>query len=732
MPKGERPADVVLAPAAHAGGGDVPITFGKYTLTKRLGYGGMAEAFLAQTEGPSGFQKTLVVKRMLEHLADNDEFVRMFQREARLAALLTHTNVVQIYELGAIDGVQFISMEYVDGAALHDLARGAWRNGLSLPLELVCCAIADAALGLAAAHELCDESGQRLGIVHRDISPDNLMMNREGVTKILDFGVAKAADGEKTAAGMVKGKLPYLAPEQVLGRTIDGRTDLYALGVTFYGLVTGKRPFSGKGDVDTMERILKGDARPPWELNPALPKRVNDLILRLLAKEPADRPNDGAVVHDELAEVLSSRRTVAVKFVREFLSDTLASADPAHGARFCHAVAVSPALLAWPRCEGADAAADDAVRTASTMMRGNLVSSEGIGAQTANDRGAAELMTIDAADVEPLVDDDEHGSPSGPTTVHAPLVPPQTTQSDNPRGDGTLPGEMSGDATAEGASAEGATGARRRIASAESARAEGAEGAIGDATMTSVERPQAKKRPVMVAAGAAAAVVLAVIIITVRGGDANVARDGATAPVVAPDDGTAREPAAVDPVVPVVAADPAVPVDPLAPGSADLVPGAPTPPAGGVARDPTGTTAKKAAREPKVEAKLLEVRARAPGGIQWQVDGRGAGAGTTTIRVPVGTTSLLAVDKKRGGRSVVPVVDGVADFGALPRGKIHPRANPYAEVFLGSELLGTTPFPALEAPVGSYTLRFVHDGKQEKRTVEVTKDAVVRVSVSFD
>src|SRR5688572_21048612 len=190
------------------------IKFGKYTLIKKLGAGGMAEAFLAQFQGASGFLKTCVVKRMLPHLAQDDQFVRMFHAEAKVAAMLTHTNVVQIFDMGEIDGTHFIAMEYVDGAPLHLLARTAWKRQRSMPLEVVCCAMADAALGLAAAHDLADEEGKLLGVIHRDISPDNLMINREGVTKVLDFGVAKQIGNEQTAAGELRGKIPFLAPEQ--------------------------------------------------------------------------------------------------------------------------------------------------------------------------------------------------------------------------------------------------------------------------------------------------------------------------------------------------------------------------------------------------------------------------------------------------------------------------------------------------------------------------------------
>ncbi len=805
------PADVIFPPAGKAAEkpqsqSDLPMAFGKFTLTKRIGRGGMAEAFLAQMEGSSGFTKTLVVKRMLSHLIDDEDFVKMFQREARLAALLTHTNVVQIYELGQIGAVQFIAMEYIDGVALHHLAAGAWRNGLTIPLEIICCAIADAALGLAAAHELCDDQGKKLGIVHRDISPDNLMVNREGVTKVLDFGVAKSSSGdgvEKTAAGMLKGKLAYLAPEQVLGRPIDGRTDIYALGVTFYGLVTGKRPFSGKGDVETMERIIQGGARPPWELNSALPQRVNDLILKMLAKEPDDRPADAGEVHDELAEALSSRRNIVVPFVRDFLANRLPSGDVGPGGMFCRAAPVGRAMKAWPVCEGVDDAIEEQVPTRVLQWTP--------GPDTPGSSASGDPVLLEAADVDPLpevpevVEATAPREPSQPvpvttatpslnsslgSSITAATPVPMLASSVSPALSGALlqsmptvpwqpaapnlfdrplsPAAVDDNVTSSVAPAvaPSVTGAELVLpssapfqasavtdvvarstpeaawdeptAAASAALARNDDGLATPAVFEAATFEPATFEPAAfepaafepAAPGrgrtllmAAAAVVVVVVVAAVVG-------FGGSDPPAEPDPNGVALATTVPTAVP--QADPVVVVPPVE------TPPVETPP---VEKPPVEKplVEKPPVEKPPVEkpaetpaSKKIDVQVKAPAGIQWQSAGKGVGAGTGTIKVALGTTSLVAVDKKRGGRSTVPVVNGVADYGALPRGKIHPRANPYADVSLGSEPLGTTPFAPVEVPIGTWSLRFTHNGKTETRSVDVTKGTVAKMSVSFE
>ncbi len=285
---------------------------GRYQLLGVLGQGGMAEVFLAQQDGPAGFKKTVVIKRILPQLATDTRFVEMFQREARVAASLNHTNIVQVFELGEEDGQPFIVMEHVVGSTLLRLARAFRSVGRSMPVELALAAVSDAALGLHYANTVVGADGAPLGLVHRDISPDNLIVNREAVTKILDFGIAKGSRGrEATSSGDTKGKIPYMSPEQIRGEPLDGRSDLYSLGITLYWALTGKRPFRGKNEFELMERVLKERAPRPSSVHPRIPPAIDELILALIEKDPDKRPRSGDDVHAALVPFVPPRREIA-------------------------------------------------------------------------------------------------------------------------------------------------------------------------------------------------------------------------------------------------------------------------------------------------------------------------------------------------------------------------------------------------------------------------------------
>jgi serine/threonine protein kinase len=278
-----------------------------YELVRALGHGGMAEVFLArsahaQHPGP------VVVKRMLPHLASKQRNVDLFLREARLASRLEHPNIVRLFEFGEDAGRYFLAMEFIDGVNLHQLARETWRSGQALPTEVVVRAIADAAAGLHHAHALTDARGQAVGLIHRDISPENLMMDRQGITRVLDFGIARTLEPGQTVTqtGELKGKIPYMSPEQIEGRAVDARTDLFSLGITFYWLLTGQRPFDGGSDVATIRRIADARPVPPSRINPHVPAFLDDVVLRLLEKRPQDRLPTAQALHDALVDVLGS------------------------------------------------------------------------------------------------------------------------------------------------------------------------------------------------------------------------------------------------------------------------------------------------------------------------------------------------------------------------------------------------------------------------------------------
>jgi serine/threonine protein kinase len=264
------------------------IKFGHFTLGKRLARGGMAEVFLARQRGPEGFDRRVAVKRILPHLAEAPDFVKMFLSEARLAARLTHPNIVHIYELGQVDGDFFIAMEYVDGVHAGQLMTEVMTD--RLPPALVARVGADAAGALAYAHRLEDADGTPLGLVHRDVSPHNLMVSYDGVTKLVDFGIAKAASkADETQPGVVKGKYAYMSPEQTVGRPLDGRSDVFSLGVCLWELLAG-RTIVDRGDVvEAMKVIRDGRWTPIAKAAPHTPPALAQAIEWAMAQRRDER-----------------------------------------------------------------------------------------------------------------------------------------------------------------------------------------------------------------------------------------------------------------------------------------------------------------------------------------------------------------------------------------------------------------------------------------------------------
>ncbi len=300
------------------------VVAGRYTIERPLGQGGMAEVFLARQDGPHGFRKRVVLKRIRRMHVGQQKYVDMFLREARLSARLNHPHIVQTYELLQDEAEFVIVMEHIDGLPWNTVARRVWSRGESLPMEVVLRAGADAALGLHYAHALKDESGAATPLVHRDISPDNLMLSLDGMTKVLDLGIAKVFGDDLSQPGEIKGKVPFMAPEQVQQGALDGRTDLYALGITLYWLLTGTRPFGGTNVLETMKKIIEDAPRDPAEINPLLPPQVSALVLALLEKRPADRPASGRAVHDAINRLLDGTTHVDAA---DFLTPLLAMKD---------------------------------------------------------------------------------------------------------------------------------------------------------------------------------------------------------------------------------------------------------------------------------------------------------------------------------------------------------------------------------------------------------------------
>jgi serine/threonine protein kinase len=287
-----------------------PIQFGKYTLFERIGRGGMADVYKGRVSGPQGFERTFVVKRILPHLSEDPTFIKMFVEEAKLSARLAHPNIVQIFELGAVEGEYFLSMEYIRGRDLSETMRAIWKTMGPPRPELVAYIGREACRGLSYAHSLTDERGRPLGMIHRDVSPSNIMMSYEGAVKLLDFGIAKALGEapETTKSGTMKGKYAYMAPEQTEGDDVDQRIDVFSCGIVLHEVLTGRRLFKGQNDVLTIERVRRCEVPPPSLQNPMVPPELDAIILRALARNRDDRWLTAADMADALDDVVHAAR----------------------------------------------------------------------------------------------------------------------------------------------------------------------------------------------------------------------------------------------------------------------------------------------------------------------------------------------------------------------------------------------------------------------------------------
>jgi serine/threonine protein kinase len=284
-----------------------PLPFGKYYLLERINVGGMAEVFKAKTFGVEGFERLLAVKRILPNIAEDEEFITMFIDEAKIAVQLQHANIAQIFDLGKVDDSFFIAMEYVHGRDLRSIFDRMRSRGEGVPIPMACHMIMQVCEGLDYAHNKRDGQGRELHLVHRDISPQNVLIGYEGEVKLIDFGIAKAAGkASKTQAGILKGKFGYMSPEQVRGLPIDRRSDIFAVGIVLYELLTGERLFVGESDFSTLEKVRNVEIVPPSSYNKKIPPELEKLVLKALARDPEDRYSNAIDLHDDLQSFLYS------------------------------------------------------------------------------------------------------------------------------------------------------------------------------------------------------------------------------------------------------------------------------------------------------------------------------------------------------------------------------------------------------------------------------------------
>jgi eukaryotic-like serine/threonine-protein kinase len=284
-----------------------PVQFGRYRLTERLGSGGMAVVYRGFVDGPQGFSRSLVIKRILPHLSGQAAFVKMMLAEAKLSALLSHPNIVQVFELGEAEGEYYIAMEHIDGHDLKSLLKQSAKRGLPMSPGLCCFLVGELASALAYAHALKDSEGRPLQIVHRDVSPSNVMVTSHGAIKLLDFGIAKAASfarEELTRTGAVKGKLAYMSPEQSDGLPLDRRSDIFALGIVLHELLTMRRLFRTDDDLQTLRLVREAQVAAPSTINPRVSPGMDAVVLKMLAKAPEHRYQSCDQVAEALAPLI--------------------------------------------------------------------------------------------------------------------------------------------------------------------------------------------------------------------------------------------------------------------------------------------------------------------------------------------------------------------------------------------------------------------------------------------
>jgi eukaryotic-like serine/threonine-protein kinase len=282
-----------------------PIPFGKYLLLDRANIGGMAEVWRAKTFGSGGFERLVAIKRILPSIAEDEEFISMFIDEAKITVQLNHANIAQIYELSHISNSYFIAMEYVSGKDMRALFDRCRKRGEPAPIPLVCYLLASCCDGLDYAHRAKDQQGRDMNIVHRDVSPQNVLISYDGEVKVIDFGIAKAAGkATKTQAGILKGKFGYMSPEQIRGLTLDRRSDVFALGICLFEMLTGERLFVGDSDFSVLEKVRKVEMLPPSHYNKKVSPELEALVMKALARDVENRYQYASDLGEDLRKFL--------------------------------------------------------------------------------------------------------------------------------------------------------------------------------------------------------------------------------------------------------------------------------------------------------------------------------------------------------------------------------------------------------------------------------------------
>jgi serine/threonine-protein kinase len=305
----------------------------KYRVLRRLDAGGMAEVYMGEAESLHGFKKKVAIKRVLPGLAQNRKFIAMFLDEARLGLRMTHANVVQMFDIGVSNDTYFLVMEYVDGCNLKTILEMAQRRGRPIPVPVSVYMLIEVCKALSYAHEITDEDGRLRCIVHRDVSPPNVLLSKRGEVKLVDFGLAKAVDQlEHTDPGVIKGKFSYLSPEAVEQQEVDARADIFAAGILLWESLANERLFLGENDLDTVELVKRAYVPPLLNLNPQVPPKLEQVVRRALSRDRAARYQSARELGDALAEVLFTHGLKVTNFdIGRVVSEIIAAqTQPVH------------------------------------------------------------------------------------------------------------------------------------------------------------------------------------------------------------------------------------------------------------------------------------------------------------------------------------------------------------------------------------------------------------------
>lgn len=692
---------------------------GKYQLVRKLASGGMAEVFLAKAAGPRGFEKTLVLKRILPHLAEDPAFVEMFLGEARLAAQLEHPNIVQIFDFGEAEGSFFLAMEFIDGPNLRKLVKRAAEE--ALPPAFCAKVVAAAAEGLAYAHEFRDvETGEPLGLIHRDVSPDNILVSRQGAVKVVDFGIAKVAgQGHRTLTGVVKGKVAYMPPEQLQAKGMDRRVDVYALGVVLYELLTGKRPFDATTDVSVMQAILFESFIPVAQRRPDLPVALQQVLDKALAKDRERRYADCRALQDDLERfVLSTGEPVGAYQIAQRI------------AQWVPEVAAVPAMT--PSQGGSKGAvaqqSKSDARSASmvsppvdstsptTPMPRSLVAPLEVPADSTSPTTPMPIAIGGVVrELEPRSSPQQDTLPSYPVVVKTPALRADAAKREAPR-----PRER---ARASGAKVQ-APRARDEDAVAMAAASSLPPEGASPAPAPSVDADDAvhtRSTEYVAAAtsgrsGGRIAIIVVAVVALSMGGAVTLMRgdDSEVSPVrVSP------------PPLTQLPSEPATPSKgvrgvPQAESAVEVKAGAQDSSGRAHAKPQAPTDAPVAPKEPQAARDATAREAGPPDVKDAPPEKRAVApkeeAAVVAKREPV----KVAGDPEPnppGAREKAPV----QKVAPVAKGRLEFRIRPYAVVSLGGKVLGQTPFAAVEVPEGRHTVRLVNKelGKDVTRTVDV-------------